>query len=77
MQIFGPPGWDSNVLNLALQMQQLFGEFPAPPTPSICAGCTANVTAIPVSLCLPHQGLAKAGLSCIHLSDVCQCTSQA
>lgn len=48
MQLFGPPGWDSRVLNLALQMQKLFGEMPPPPNPSLCAGCSSVVSAIPV-----------------------------
>ena len=42
--VAGPPGYDSIMLNLLNQMEALFGELPAPPTPALCQGCDSNVT---------------------------------
>ena len=48
MQVFGPPGYDGTVLSILSLLGPVFGETPAPPKPSLCAGCTANVAAIEV-----------------------------
>lgn len=48
MQFFGPPGWDQVNLNLLSQLQNIFDPIPPPPNPSLCAGCTADVSVIPV-----------------------------
>ena len=52
MQIFGPPGSDGMNLNLLRLVGPLFGETTPPPYPSLCDGCTANVTSIAVSTAL-------------------------
>lgn len=44
LQVIGPPGYDSTILSLLLAMDELFGNFPGPPNPSLCAGCMSNVT---------------------------------
>ena len=44
MQFVGPPGHDSTILSLLLAVETLFGDFPAPPNPSVCSGCVSNVT---------------------------------
>lgn len=44
LQVVGPPGYDSTILSLLLAMEKLFGDFPGPPNPSLCAGCLSNVT---------------------------------
>ena len=49
LQVVGPPGYDSTILSLMLAMEKLFGDFPGPPNPSLCAGCLSNVTVRAVS----------------------------
>ncbi|DBA92431.1 TPA: hypothetical protein ACH3X1_002668 [Trebouxia sp. C0004] len=44
LQFVGPPGHDSTILSLLLAVETLFGDFPAPPNPSVCSGCVSNVT---------------------------------
>ena len=44
LQFVGPPGHDSTILSLLLAAEELFGTYPAPPNPSVCAGCVSNVT---------------------------------
>ena len=44
LQVVGPPGYDSTILSLLMAMEKLFGDFPAPPNPSLCAGCVSNVS---------------------------------
>ena len=44
LQFVGPPGHDSTILSLLLAAETLFGDFPAPPNPSVCSGCVSNVT---------------------------------
>ena len=48
MQVFGPPGSDGVNLSLLKLIGPLFGETQPPPFPSLCAGCTANVTTVEV-----------------------------
>lgn len=53
LQFVGPPGHDATILSLLLAAEELFGSFPAPPNPSICAGCVSNVTVQEVRSLLP------------------------
>lgn len=48
MQIFGPPGSDGINLSLLRLVGEIFGETEPPPFPSLCNGCTANVTSVEV-----------------------------
>ena len=49
LSIVGLPGYDQTLLSLLLATEKLFGDFPAPPNPSLCAGCLSNVTVREVS----------------------------
>lgn len=55
LQVVGPPGFDSIVLSLLTAMEKLFGNMPAPPFPSLCQGCVANITNRHVSGCAAAQ----------------------
>ena len=44
LQFVGPAGSDATILSLLLAAEKLFGDFPAPPNPSVYAGCVSNVT---------------------------------
>lgn len=63
LQVVGPPGYDEIILSLLLAMEKLFGDFPAPPNPSLCAGCLSNVTVREVSWCPVGACYGKASLS--------------
>ncbi len=50
LQFVGPPGHDATILSLLLAVETLFGDFSAPPNPSVCSGCVSYVTTQQVML---------------------------
>ena len=69
LMVGGPTGYDSTILSLLVQMDKLFGSFPAPPRTALCAGCTANVTNVPVS----DLNLLSNSLLSFHLPQMQAC----
>ena len=58
MELGGPPGYDSTILSLLTKMDAVFPDaVPAPPNPSLCAGCDSKLFTLTVSL--PAQPLQK------------------
>ena len=68
--VAGPPGYDSTILNLLNQMEALFGELPAPPTPALCQGCDSNVTYLGTVRDLPLNTKPRS-VRALHCGQLC------